>query len=48
MTSPMETELRMERSLNAPLETMYAALTSRKEIGWRFGPSDEFDVTVHE
>ena len=48
MTSQTGTELRMERSLKARPEAVYAALTSREAIGRWFGPSDDFDVTVHE
>ena len=39
MTSQTGTELRMERSLNAPPKAVYAALTSREAIGRWFGPS---------
>ncbi len=48
MTSGKGVELRFERRLKAPPEVVFTALTTREAIGRWFGPSDEFDITVHD
>lgn len=48
MTSQTGTELRLERRLKAPAEAVFAALTSDAAVARWFGPSDDFEVKVHE
>jgi uncharacterized protein YndB with AHSA1/START domain len=38
----------MERRLPVSVETVLTALTSSEAVGRWFGPSDDFQVTVHE
>jgi len=47
MTTPVGLTLRMERTLNAPIERVFEVLTAAEHIGRWFGPSDDFRVTVH-
>ncbi len=47
MTTPTGIHIRFERSLNAPVEHVYKVLTEATHISKWYGPSDEFDVTVH-
>lgn len=48
MTSRAGAALNMNRTLNASVETVFRALTSRDSIARWFGPSDEFAIDVHE
>ena len=48
MTSETGIALRMQRDLAASPDTVFTALTSREAIGRWFGPSDDFDVTIHQ
>lgn len=48
MTSRAGVALNMERDLDASVETVFTALTSKEAVGGWFGPSDDFEVTVHE
>lgn len=42
------TPIKLERTLNASVERVFDVLTNPKHIpGW-YGPSDDFDIKVHE
>ena len=47
MTSQTGIRLQFDRTLNAPIATVYEALTSKDAIAKWFGPSDDMNVTVH-
>lgn len=45
---PKSSELKLERSLRAPIQKVWRALTRGEEIARWFGPSDEFRIEVLE
>ena len=47
MTTPTGIYIKLERSLNAPVAHVYKVLTEASHISRWYGPSDEFEVTVH-
>ncbi|GJM44515.1 MAG: hypothetical protein DHS20C21_13570 [Gemmatimonadota bacterium] len=47
MTNQTGVSLKLERTLNAPVDRVFTALTSKAAIAKWFGPSDEMKITVH-
>ena len=41
-------ELKLERTLDSPVERVWSALTDRESIPRWYGPGDDFRVEVHE
>ncbi len=47
MTNQTGVNLKFERTLDAPIDKVFEALTSKAAIAKWFGPSDDFDIIVH-